>query len=122
MCDERGLDVSKLSAIQLDEIISLILNSVKKTFKENGFRFIPNFNRLAYGSGETVQLGGFSKTESMFVGKANPYGSAVRSIIQGNTLIGNVRDCIYRLTIVCRNFASELPNSGKFYLASKGIF
>ena len=42
MCDERGLDVSKLSAIQLDEIISLSLNSVKKTFKENGFRFIPN--------------------------------------------------------------------------------
>ena len=30
VCDERGLDVSKLSAIQLDEIISLSLNSVKK--------------------------------------------------------------------------------------------
>ena len=44
VCDERGLDVSKLSAIQLDEIISLSLNSVKKTFKENGFRFIPKFN------------------------------------------------------------------------------
>ena len=42
VCDERGLDVSKLSAIQLDELISLSLNSVKKTFKENGFRFIPN--------------------------------------------------------------------------------
>ena len=69
-----------------------------------------------------MPLGGFSKTESMFVGKDNPYGSAVRSIIQGNTLIGNVRDCIGQLTIVCRNFASELPNSVKFYLASKGIF
>ena len=56
----------------------------------------------------------------MFVEKASPYGSAVRSIIQGNTLIGNVHDCIDRLTIVCRNFTSELPNSGKFYLASKG--
>ena len=30
VCDERGLDVSKVSAIQLDEIISLSLNSVKK--------------------------------------------------------------------------------------------
>ena len=46
MCDERGLDVSKLSAIQLDEIISLILNSVKKTFKENGFRFIPSMGNF----------------------------------------------------------------------------
>ena len=27
VCDERGLDVSKLSDIQLDEIISLSLNS-----------------------------------------------------------------------------------------------
>ena len=61
VCDERGLDVSKLSAIQLDEIISLSLNSVKKTFKENGFRFIPNVSRPAYASGEIVQLGGFSK-------------------------------------------------------------
>ena len=69
-----------------------------------------------------MQLGGFSKTEPMFVEKASPYGSAVRSIIQENTLIGNVHDCIDRLTIVCRNFASELPNSGKFYLASKGKF
>ena len=58
VCEERRLDVSKLSGIQLDEIISLSLDSVKKTFKENGFRFIPNVNRLAYGSGEIVQLGG----------------------------------------------------------------
>jgi|TARA_B110000483_G_scaffold142634_1_gene170503 hypothetical protein len=122
VCDERGLDVSKLADTQLDEIISLSLNSVKKIFKENGFRFIPNVIRPAYASGEIVPLGGFSKTESMFVGKANPYGSTVRSIIQGNTLIDNVLDCIDRLTIVCRNFASELPSSGKFYLASKGIF
>ena len=122
VCDERGLDVSKLSASQLDEILSLILNSVKETFKENGFRFIPNVIRPAYASGEIVPFGGFSKTESMFVGKANSYGSTIRSIIKGDTLIGNVRDCINRLTIVCRSFASELPNSGKFYLASKGIF
>ena len=46
VCDERGLDVSKLSAIQLDEIISLSLNSVKKTFKENGFRFIPGIRNI----------------------------------------------------------------------------
>ena len=58
VCEERRLDVSKLSGIQLDEIISLSLDSVKKTFKENGFRFIPNVNRLSYGSGEIVQLGG----------------------------------------------------------------
>ena len=45
MCDERGLDVSKLSDTQLDEIITLSLNSVKKIFKENGFRFIPNVIR-----------------------------------------------------------------------------
>ena len=122
VCDERGLDISKLSAFQLDEILSLSLNSVKKTFEENGFRFIPNFIKPAYAGGEIVPLGSFSKTESMFIGKVNPYGSAVRNIIQGNTLIGNVHDCIDRLTIVCKNFASELPNSGKFYLASKGIF
>ena len=30
VCDERGLDVSKISDIQLDESISLILNSIKK--------------------------------------------------------------------------------------------
>ena len=100
MCDERGLDVSKLSAIQLDEIIALSITSIRQVFKENGFRFIPNVIRPAYPSVEIVPLGGFSKIESMFVGKDNPYGSAVRSIIQGNTLIGNVRDCIGQLTIV----------------------
>ena len=46
VCDERGLDVSKISDIQLDEIISLILNSIKKTFKENGFRFIPSMGNF----------------------------------------------------------------------------
>ena len=45
VCGERGLDVSKLSDTQLDEIITLSLNSVKKIFKENGFRFIPNVIR-----------------------------------------------------------------------------
>tara|TARA_B110000003_G_scaffold274124_1_gene313324 strand:+ start:69 stop:383 length:315 start_codon:yes stop_codon:yes gene_type:complete len=45
VCGERGLDVSKLSDTQLDEIITLSLNSVKKVFKENGFRFIPNVIR-----------------------------------------------------------------------------
>lgn len=30
----------------------------------------------------------------------NTYGSAVRSIIKGNTVIGNVYDCIDRLSIV----------------------
>ena len=37
VCDERGLDVSKLSAIQLDEIISLSLNSVKKNILRKWF-------------------------------------------------------------------------------------
>ena len=115
MCNEQGLDVCKLSSSQLDEIISLSLNSVKKTFKENGFRFIPSVIRPAYASGELVQLGGLPRS-------INPYASAVRSIIKGNSLIGNVLDCIDRLTILCRNFASELPTSGKFYLASKGVF
>ena len=54
--------------------------------------------------------------------RVSPYNSAVQSIIQGNTIIGNVRECIDRFSIVCRNFASELPISGKFYLASRGIF
>lgn len=123
VCEEKGLDIQNLSDIQLDEIISLILNTVKKTFKENGFRFIPEIIRPAYASGEIVPLGSFSKTgSSMVVGNANPYGSAIRSIIQGNTLIGNVRHCVDRLIIVLRNFAYELPNAGKFYLVSKGVF
>ena len=58
VCEEIGLDVSKLSAKEMDEILSLSINSVKKTFKENGFRFIPNVIRSAYDSGEIVQLGG----------------------------------------------------------------
>ena len=66
VCNERGLDVCKLSASQLDEIISLSLNSVKKTFKENGFRFIPSVIRPAYASGELVRLGGLPRS-------INPY-------------------------------------------------
>jgi hypothetical protein len=42
--------------------------------------------------------------------------------IESNALIGNIRECIDKLGILLENFFCELPNSGKFYLASKGVF
>lgn len=119
VCDEKGVDIAKLSTVQLDEIIALSLNSVKQTFKQNGFRFIPEFIKPAY-AGEMVPFSKISPT--LQIKKPNPYSSAISSIIHGNSLIGNIRDCLNRLAIICKDFGSELPTSGKFYLASKGIF
>ena len=121
VCEERGLDVSKISPHQLDEIIALSINSIKQIFTENGFRFFPNFIGPAFASSGVVPYKGLSKAEA-FIEKDNHYISAVRTIFQANTLFGNVRECLDRLTIICRNFVYGLPNSGKFYIASKGMF
>lgn len=56
VCDKKGIDVSILTSDQLDDIITLIINSVKQVFRENGFRFIPNIISPSHRAGKEVVL------------------------------------------------------------------
>lgn len=55
-------------------------------------------------------------------GQPNPYSAAVASIIKGYYVFGNLLECVDKLSTVMANFFRDLPNSGRIYLASRGIF
>ena len=99
-------------------------------FRENGFRFIPNIISPANVAGKEVVFApykGIPKPHAGSIvsyqpGQPNPYSSAVASIIKGNCVFGNILECIDKLGTIMANFFRDLPNSGRIYLASRGIF
>jgi len=48
ICNHRGIDISNISPDELDQLIDLAIDAVKRVLKENGFRFLPKLAGPAY--------------------------------------------------------------------------
>ena len=55
ICDKRGIELRDISPKQLDELIELVIQSVKQVFKDNCFRFLPDIVLPAFVSGELIR-------------------------------------------------------------------
>ena len=54
VCYKRGIDIETISPDELDQLIKIPKGAVKRVFKENGFRFLPQLAEPAFAAGELI--------------------------------------------------------------------
>ena len=115
----------------MDQLIHLSIESVKQIFKDNGFRFLPDLllPKLPYADDELVPYyalpakgGGQNMVPFLRGSKLTSISLAVDQILQGKSLVEKVWSCIYKLGDLAKDFFTNVPLSGKIYLAAKGAF